>query len=103
MPLISLPVLSVRCSFDAVFRESRSMTISFAPLFMVRLQPRLPIPAAAERGCGSRSLMRIFLQRIFMQMIDPSSGLVHWLETGAKRLVDGLSNPSFKRYLGQGP
>ena len=44
------------------FRENRSMTISFAPLSTVRLPPQIPIPAAAERGCGSRSLHEIVLR-----------------------------------------
>jgi NAD(P)-dependent dehydrogenase (short-subunit alcohol dehydrogenase family) len=40
--------------------------------------------------------MRFFYNRIYMPVLAPMFGLAHSLQTGAKRVMDGLVDPSFK-------
>lgn len=41
-------------------------------------------------------VFRFFYNNLLMPLIFPLMGLSHKLETGAKRLVDGITDPSFK-------
>ena len=41
-------------------------------------------------------LMKIMFKYIMMPIVMPLTGMVHSLETGARRYVDGINDPSFK-------
>ena len=60
----------------------------------------LTVSPGNTRGTdGPRSLptpLRIFVQYVAMPVIMPLFGLIHDLEHGAKRLVEGLNDPSLK-------
>ena len=49
--------------------------------------------------------VRIAMKYIVMPIVAPLFGLAHSLETGAQRIVDGLTDPSFKSgvFYGSGP
>ena len=60
----------------------------------------LTVSPGSTQGTGIANSMpvpvRIFMQYILMPIVAPMLGIAHSLETGAGRIVAGLTDPSFK-------
>jgi hypothetical protein len=41
-------------------------------------------------------VMKFMFKNIMMPIVFPLTGMVHTLENGAKRYIDGISNPDYK-------